>query len=54
MLYLGVFGVADYESVIKIEKFKMADPIWRRLLPKKLAKNKEITEMVSNRDIRGF
>ena len=23
----GVFGVADYESEINIQKFKMADPI---------------------------
>ena len=27
--YLGVFRVADYESELKIQKFKMADPIRR-------------------------
>ena len=24
-----VFGVVDYESEVRISKFKMADPIWR-------------------------
>ena len=27
--YMGVFGVADYESGVRIVKFKMADPRWR-------------------------
>ena len=26
--YSGVFQVFDYESAVKIRKFKMADPIW--------------------------
>ena len=30
--YLGVFGIADYESVFRFQKFKMADPIWRMAL----------------------
>jgi len=25
---IGIFEVADYESVIRFSKFKMADPIW--------------------------
>ena len=25
----GVFGVADYESVFRLQKFKMDDPMWR-------------------------
>ena len=28
-LYSEVFGVADYESVVRFSKFKMADSIWR-------------------------
>ena len=28
-LYSGVFGVADYEYVIRFSKFKMADSRWR-------------------------
>ena len=27
--YLEAFGVSDYESILKIRKFNMADPIWR-------------------------
>ena len=27
-VYWGVFAVADYESVIRFSKFKMADSIW--------------------------
>ena len=27
--YTGVFGVTDYESVMKFSKLKMANPIWR-------------------------
>ena len=30
----GVFGVADYESKLKIYKFKMSDPIWRTKMQK--------------------
>ena len=30
--YLGVFGVGDYESVLRFQKFKMANPIWRTAL----------------------
>ena len=26
--YSGVFGVVDYESKLRIQKFKIADPIW--------------------------
>ena len=26
---LGVFGVADHDSGIRIAKLKMSDPIWR-------------------------
>ena len=26
---MGVFGVADYESGVRIAKLKMADPRWR-------------------------
>jgi len=26
--YIGVFGVANYESIVTFAKFKMADPIW--------------------------
>jgi len=29
-----VFGVADYDSAIKISKFKMADPRWQLLFSK--------------------
>ena len=28
-LYLGVFGVTDYESEMRFSNFKIADPIWR-------------------------
>ena len=29
MLYSGVFGVADYESKLKIKKFEIADLMWQ-------------------------
>ena len=29
ILYSGVFGVADYESKLKIEKFEIADLMWQ-------------------------
>ena len=29
ILYLGLFGVADYESKLKIKKFEIADLIWQ-------------------------
>ena len=32
--YLGVFGVADYEFALKIQKFKIADPLWRTKIQK--------------------
>ena len=32
--YLGIFGVVDYESVLKIQKYKMVDPIWRTKIQK--------------------
>ena len=32
--YSGVFGVAVYESELRIQKFKMADPIWRTEMQK--------------------
>ena len=28
-VYLGVFGIADYESVIRFSNFKMAGSRWR-------------------------
>ena len=28
-LYRRVFGIADYESVLSLPRFNMADPIWR-------------------------
>ena len=28
--YIGVFGVADFESDVKTSKFKMTAPIWRQ------------------------
>jgi len=31
--HIGVFGVADYESIISFAKFKMADTIWRPYIP---------------------
>ena len=34
ILYTGVFGVADYRSMLKIRKFKRADPIWRTKMQK--------------------
>jgi len=33
-LYTGVFRIADYESEVRIVKFKMADLIWRTNNPK--------------------
>ena len=30
--YSEVFGVADYESVFRFQKFKIADPLWRTVL----------------------
>ena len=32
--YAGVFGVALYESKLKIQKFEMADPKWRTKIKK--------------------
>ena len=32
--YPGVFGVADYRSILKIRKFIRADPIWRTKMQK--------------------
>ena len=32
ILYAGVFGVTDYESELKVKKFKMADPIWQNYI----------------------
>ena len=32
--YSAVFRVADYKSKLKIQKFKMADPIWRAKMQK--------------------
>ena len=29
--YLGVFGVADFESEVRFLKIKMADPIWHTI-----------------------
>ena len=29
IMYLGVFGVADYKSKLKINKFEIADLIWQ-------------------------
>ena len=28
--YIGVFGVADFESHVKTSKFKITAPIWRQ------------------------
>ena len=33
-VYPEVFGVADYESVVRFSKFKMANPIWRKIFDK--------------------
>ena len=35
--YLYVFRVADYESELKVYKFKIANPIWRTKMEKKLS-----------------
>ena len=32
--YSGVFGIANYESERKIQKFKIADPKWRTKMQK--------------------
>jgi len=39
--YNRFFEVADYESIIRFQKFKMADPVWRTKIHKvsKLDKN---------------
>ena len=44
---MGVFEVADYESIIRFPKFNMADPIWR-------TKIRKISELDENRYTRVF
>ena len=36
ILHSRIFGVADYESELRIQKFKVAHPIWRKKLKKLL------------------
>jgi len=42
--YIEVIGITDYESIIRFQKFKMADPIWRTKIHKvsKLDENRYI------------
>ena len=35
--YSGVFVVADYESELRIQKFKIADPLWLTKLSLKVS-----------------
>jgi len=32
--YIEVIGITDYESIIRFQKFKMTDPIWRTKIHK--------------------